>query len=302
MRRPVAAAIAIALGGCSAPTDEQAIAGSRMAITSGWDDDGDHAVVGLMRGGALTCSGTLFGPSVVVTAAHCVDVFVPEVAVFGFDPGRPSDRVEVLRVHAHPAYERATLEHDIAVVELAYDVDVSPAYLPTRPITEEWIGAQARIVGFGAPGAGAAGPLRKREGFSRIAALDHTRFELGGDPSQPCLGDSGGPTFLRLDGAEPIVGVHSGGRASCTGGSRETRVDAHLEFLEAHASIGYRTEAPGEALSGCAVTGRRPRGDALPWAACALWLLTRRRAPSRAQRSANASGVSLDRGDDGCDD
>jgi hypothetical protein len=47
-----------------------------------------------------------------------------------------------------------------------------------------------------------------------------------------CGGDSGGPVFLEVDGAERIVGVTSFGDPACTRGTN-TRVDVHAAFLEA---------------------------------------------------------------------
>ncbi|MCS6799744.1 MAG: S1 family peptidase [Myxococcota bacterium] len=246
------------------------------AITHGWDDDGDDAVVALIRARALMCSGVLVAPDAVLTAGHCVDLVMPDAVVFGAFPGRPTRRVTVTSVHVHPDYDRTSLSHDIAVVRLAEDVDVQPTELPRRDLDEHDQGAQVRLVGFGLAEDGTTENLRKRQGFARIAVVDAGRFRIDGDPSQPCRGDSGGPTFLRMDGHEPVVGVHSGGNAECTGGSIETRVDVHREFIDRVTTRGYAlssASSPGLVSATTCAVSVVPRGDSLPaWAVALLGL------------------------------
>ncbi len=230
-------------------------------IVGGTTDNGHDAVVLIYSdpqagGEGYVCTGTLIDYRVVLTAGHCADLLAPEHVVTGSDPARPEQRLAVAEVIVHPWYERATLSHDLALVRVAGELAVTPAALPHRDLDVEDAGAQARVVGFGLLDAAADTALRKREGFSRIASIEQYRFRLDGEPSQPCLGDSGGPTFLRSDGREPLVGVHSGGSADCTGGSWETRIDAYLEFIDAYAvePYGY-AEAGGLASAGCGVAG-----------------------------------------------
>src|SRR5438105_10159591 len=42
------------------------------AITGGVEDAGDPAVVALLAGGHVTCSGVLVAPRLVITAGHCL--------------------------------------------------------------------------------------------------------------------------------------------------------------------------------------------------------------------------------------
>jgi len=266
--RTVSALVALCSIGCAFSDDAPRVGVAREAIVEGWNDDGDPAAVALMRAGALVCSGTLIAPDVVLTAAHCVDLLPPESAAFGPQPGAPTDEIPIVRAVAHPRFERATLAHDIAILRLAYDADAPPALLPDEALEEERIGSQVRIVGFGVFGVGGETDLRKRAGFSRVDTVDHDTFTLSGEPSQPCVGDSGGPTFVRMGDVEPIAGVHSGGSASCVGGSIETRVDAHLDFIAEQMPAAYRAPGTHGGLgSGCSAT----EGD--PGVSCALLLM-----------------------------
>jgi len=267
---------------CAAPMADEPAGATHSAIVAGWDDDGDPAVVALMRAGSVTCSGTLIGPNVVLTAAHCVELLTPEWIVFGADPAAPVERVSVSAVQIHPGYNRPTLAHDIAVLILERPVDVTPVELPSYELGEASAGEQIRLVGFGVPGRGVEATLRKRQGFSRISGFEIDRFSVDGDPAQPCLGDSGGPAFMRVGDREPIVGVHSGGSAECTGGSYEARVGAHLPFIEAHLTTPYARPDAYAGLSGtCAVaaSGRAASGHTAPWGLIAgvFALLSRRR-------------------------
>ncbi|MGE0790701.1 MAG: trypsin-like serine protease [Sandaracinaceae bacterium] len=259
--------------GCAAEVDD--VGERASAITSGWRDDGDEPVVALMRAGALLCTGTLIAPGVVLTAAHCVTPLEPQAVFFGPVLELPEDRVDVARVRAHPEYDPNTLLHDIAIVELAYDVDVTPAEIVPGAVREDRIGSEVRIVGYGLLSAGGATDLRKRSGTTYIESLDSSRFRLSGEPSQPCRGDSGGPAFLQVGSREPVVGVHSGGDASCTGGSYETRVDAHMDFLEPYLARPYST-GPGGVTPGCHAAGSAPTSPFFPFFSLLAMAIARR--------------------------
>src|SRR5436190_1819679 len=76
-------------------------------------------------------------------------------------------------------------------------------------------GIALRLVGFGRTGATDTSAPRKREGTSLIASLAANDFAFAPSPSQTCEGDSGGPAFATLDGAERVVGVTSSGDPQC---------------------------------------------------------------------------------------
>jgi hypothetical protein len=128
-----------------------------------------------------------------------------------------------------------------------------------------------RVVGFGVVAGGGASAItgEKRDGTSRIAELGTHTLRLEAEPSQPCLGDSGGPVFLMgTEGRAHVVGVTSHGDFACAEAAYAVRVGSYDDFIQP-----YVAEAENS-TRGCAV-GRS--GDlSLAWP-FALLLLARSR-------------------------
>jgi len=176
----------------------------------------DQRVVALLGGdGALICSGVIVAPHVVLTAAHC--------------GSRATLRALKVRGSAvadaivHPGYDAATQRNDLAALV------VEAALSPTAPLgPAPTVGAELRIVGFGATAAdgGTVGELR--EGRARLASLTDVELVAAPDPSLTCAGDSGGAAFA----GDALVGVTSRGDAACAERSVFTRVDAARAFID----------------------------------------------------------------------
>lgn len=233
-----------ACAGSSAPQQPGAVS---QAITHGVDDDGDPAVVALLRSGRIFCSGTLVAPRVVLTAAHCLTRVQPEAVLFGSGLANEGALVDVLELRVHPEYEPTSVGNDVGLVLLASTAppDVRPLPLALDTVAA---GSPVRVVGFGTTSKTDREPRRKREGRAAIAAVTPSEFTILASPSQTCAGDSGGPAFVVVDGVERLAGVHSAGDPDCTDSGREARVDPHVAsfiapFLEAtrEASAGLGT-------------------------------------------------------------
>jgi MYXO-CTERM domain-containing protein len=236
------------------------------AITSGETDSGDDSVVALVYSadGAPRCTGSVIAPTVVLTAAHCVDKGQPE-AVLG-----SGARVPVADAFMHPTYDPHTFADDLAVVRLAAPI-AAPA-LPLAHLADGDEGMTVRVVGFGVVAGGGASVTtgEKREGTSKLAELGTHTLRLEAEPSQPCLGDSGGPVFLMgTDGRQYIVGVTSHGDFACATEAYAVRVGAYDEFIRPYVavaepnkggcSIGTSREAPVAWLGLVFVFARRRR-------------------------------------------
>ena len=242
MRR-IACAALLALG-CDAPD-----AGTRAAaIIGGTPTTGDPAVVGLVIGGEIACTGTLIDPRVVVTAGHCT-ILGPTAVVVGAD--RASGReVAVDTALTHPDFGYAGLVDDLGFLVLAAPIAEAPAGLGS---TAPAVDATVRVVGFGVTALDGSGGT-KHEGPARIAAVDADELTLAPAPATPCHGDSGGPVFADLGAGEQLVGVVSSGDAACTT-AQLTRVDVHAALIADVVRRAHAAGRPGDACwsdAGCA--------------------------------------------------
>lgn len=229
-----------ALTGCvaSAP-DFERVSRDRAAIagaSSPADGASDGAVVAIVRkSGAMVCTGTVIAPRVVVTAAHCgvhaTSYWDYDVA-FGSDVRAAGLRLAVVDARAHPQFDPATFANDIAMLSLADEAPIAPRVLRRTPIASEEVGGEIRVVGYGRTRADATDEGVRRQGTTTLAQVTEKELKLEGGAAQPCAYDSGGPAFMTVGGAELLVGVTSRGDSACSTYSRETRVDAHLAFID----------------------------------------------------------------------
>ncbi|MBL8623112.1 MAG: trypsin-like serine protease [Myxococcales bacterium] len=223
--------------GCDAPSGDTAVA----AIIGGTPTTGDPAVVGLVIGGEVACTGTLIDPRVVVTAAHCT-ILAPTAVVVGADRATGQE-VAVATALTHPDFGYAGLVNDLGLLILADDLTLPPV---ARGATPPAVDAMVRLVGFGATTADGTGG-RKHEGWARIAAVAADELTLAPAPATPCHGDSGGPVLADLGAGEQLIGVVSSGDAACTT-AQLTRVDVHAALI---ADVLARAHAAGRAGDAC---------------------------------------------------
>lgn len=217
-------------------------------IVNGTDAPDDAAVVALVArrtrcsGDPLTllCSGVLIAPDVVLTAAHCLDVFGPEGPYEIFlgtqllpEPGPGGRFVRVAKAVRHPAYVRETHAHDAALLRLATPVQTPPMPLLESTSSALQPGVTARALGYGDTKDAREPAGRRRQGTLTVTEVTPAAFRAGPAPGMSCVGDSGGPVLVREGSREVLAGLTASGDVACRTEALNVRVDAlRDDFLQ----------------------------------------------------------------------
>jgi hypothetical protein len=216
------------LGGCFTPSS---IGEVTQPITLGVPDHSHPTVVELLDANyVIECTGTLVTPTIVLTAAHCFAGVRIEHAVMS-DGNAQTRALVVSAMHPHPEFDLATLQNDIAVLELSTPIsDVTPSVieLSKGPTLDESV----LVIGFGRTGPDSALTAKRYRGDANVSAIADRTLRLVGAPAQPCVGDSGGPVFSAIEENAPIIGVTSYGDPQCESFAVASRTDAFADFLE----------------------------------------------------------------------
>jgi secreted trypsin-like serine protease len=251
LRNLVFLAAALSLAACAGADADDSTDVDTDSIIGGTNDNGDPAVVALFAhapgdNAGFICTATVISPTVLLTAAHCVDpastgpglvtdvVFSPD-----FNTAPASSIVRAKETHFDPAFDVNDLgnSHDIAVVILPSPTSIAPKPINRAPITNALLNRSVRIVGYGSNTHANAGAGRKRQTTTTLKAFDANLLRIGTSSRQTCHGDSGGPAFMTINGVETIVGVTSFGNdvsetLVCINGGFDTRVDRFTGFVD----------------------------------------------------------------------
>jgi hypothetical protein len=217
-RAAIAGGLALAASGCLPPLDDErgpALAETAQPLVGASLTDLDPAVVALtVPSGAIFCTGTLISPSVIATAAHCIDDggSAEFSAFFGSDTqDGEGARVTVLEKQQHLDWNgNLSGGNDIGLLRLAFPADVTlPIPVNVEPL-DSHLGETIRVVGFGIndPAEGTIDG-KKRTGEQALASLSGDFFEAADDTVVLCNGDSGGPAFFSVGGVEALAGINS---------------------------------------------------------------------------------------------
>jgi secreted trypsin-like serine protease len=237
---------------------ESAIVGGQPA------DPGEWPWQVFIHAGPYMCGGSLIQQQWVVTAAHCVlddqnNVLTPaEIKVTLGEHNRSKtegteQKIQIIQVIPHPAYDSKTNDHDIALLQLATPAILNAAVEIVIPVTSPAddalmvAGAQAVVTGWGTTTEGGSTSAQLLE--VTVPLVSNGQCDLsygiitdnmlcagyaeGGKDS--CQGDSGGPLVVPTrDNRWALAGIvsfgYGCGRAKFYG--VYTRVSRYIAWMD----------------------------------------------------------------------
>jgi uncharacterized protein (TIGR03382 family) len=248
MRRTLAVGLVLASGTALAGPVQSPILGGTPTTSGEYPQ-----TVAILLGGAL-CTGTLIAPDWVLTAAHCVTPSelmvstqqqVTQLVSVHFNALRADQGTIVRAIDTIPDpmfNVNALGSHDSGLIHLASKVtDIAPVKLNFDPAKAP-VGVQVTMVGYGVSNtstqqAGTEYVVQQTSVSCVPQVGDNANLLCFNQTSGQgkCNGDSGGPSFVTLDGGKLLeVGVTSFGDQNCQQFGADTRVDAEKAFIQQH--------------------------------------------------------------------
>lgn len=289
-----ATSMLIVIAGCADPT-----ASATSAIIGGEPAPDDTSTVLLAsyppaRDRVETCSAVVVAPTILFTAAHCLDRATHPDFTFGVFLGadaNPSPDVDTLEphlvpvaeLHPHPSFRPTSVFADLGAVILASPIDVAPVALQHAVLDDSIRGRTARIVGYGQRELDRPNASRNAA-ETTVVSLEGDQLVIGDATIHSCYGDSGGPAFV--DGR--LVGLASTGPDRCDGAGGYVRIDYHATFVDRFVPGPPRPDGPEmEPPPDDGSCTAAPGGGWLT--ALAVWACARAASACRGSRTASAS-------------
>ncbi len=248
----------------------------------------------LITGGQPTCTGTLISPTVVLTAAHCVDPLFIGDEVPGFTLENDANNATASQIvsgedtRQHPDFSLQSDPgpgvgkwFDVGLLILSDPItSVDYAIMPSVEEATDGLasGMDVEIVGYGLTSTTGFDVGVKFHGLADLVEVgSHELFIAEPGQQQNCNGDSGGPAFVDIDGQQRLVGTVSRAPDSdptCDHGGIDTRVDPYLEWIHSQVDLPCGTglsdpcETDPDAGSDDGPDGGGPGADGIEGGGC----------------------------------
>ena len=189
-----------------------------------------NTVGAFLSGSAVTCTGTVIAPRVVLSAAHCSVVGRGTRFVLGPDAALPIASATVLAVARHPGFRAGSSGSDYLLAYLDRDLPVLPLGVGGPPS----VGEVVQTVGYGRTAAATSGNTTRLWLSEQVREVGPDTFAVFSSGQHGmCMGDSGGPV-LRMEADQPVVvGILSWGDRDCTGTDVFQRPDVVQDWIRA---------------------------------------------------------------------
>ncbi|XP_017759429.1 PREDICTED: trypsin-1-like [Eufriesea mexicana] len=212
----------------------------------------------MMFRGRFYCGASVISSRYVLTAAHCVDRFDPNLmSVLLLEHNRNSTTeaetqlFQVEKVIRHSGYSTNNYNNDIALVKLKdtirFEGKMRPVCLPERAKT--FAGLNGTVTGWGA--LAESGAISQTLQEVTVPILTNTECRATKYPARritdnmlcagykegskdSCQGDSGGPLHIVNDNAHEVIGIVSWGEGCARPGypGVYSRVNRYLSWIE----------------------------------------------------------------------
>jgi secreted trypsin-like serine protease len=204
----------------------------------------------------IECSGTLVAPTLVLTAGHCADgITGVRLDASDYSDSNEGEYIKAKAVYEYPNSQRS---YDVTAIVLATPAKAKPRPIAMDCIVDDYLvdGAKATIAGYGAYDQyGNRYDSNLRDAEIEINDADCNTMQdgcqrsvspggelsAGGDGTDTCYGDSGGPLYLHTPKGDFLAGITSRSYAwvdvPCRDGGIYVRPDAIVDWLETTTGI-----------------------------------------------------------------